>query len=102
MGDEPALEVLLAVGLGQIQEVHQVAVFEEALGARVQFSQRWREFWFPGQGPLEEGAADLPLQLAFAPAFLGGQLQVEGPLLVGSALVEDHQVVCPRQNSHQW
>ncbi|HEX4071529.1 MAG TPA: hypothetical protein VHX68_10175 [Planctomycetaceae bacterium] len=56
MFDQGIVQVGFGVVLGQVEELDQITVLEDAGGVGVHFSHRWCEFYRGKYDPLKKGA----------------------------------------------
>lgn len=85
----------------QVQELDQIAVFENRRRLRPTFSQHWCEIWPGERDPLVERPIELALQFPQRPLFDDRSLQVELTLFVPLTPTQDRQMVAPRQFSQR-
>ncbi len=105
--DESVLEIVFGVAGGQIEEVEDVAVAEDAceVWRLVGLEEFGGEFGVGEASALEDAAVDLPMvsdrpkvnEFTGAIAFGGGELEVEQPLFLSFATGHDDAVMCPVQ-----
>ena len=101
IAQQAGLQIGLAVTLGQVEEIEQVAVLEDAGCVLGQKSRQCCEFLVRQDSSLEGRGFDLAGKFARTPLRFHRQPQIELALFRPFVLPKNHEVVRPWQNSQQ-
>lgn len=91
--DEGGFEVAFGVVGGEVEEIEDVAIAEDA--CEVLGLGRWGEFDVGELGALEDAGVDLAVEFAGAVVFCGGELEVEVAFFWGFAAGDEDVMMSP-------